>query len=66
MTMGTPLLLNGDKSGLLSRLTLKADADQPYPESLLQEQIDRFPNMLPINDFYPGVKGVCSLGARYL
>jgi hypothetical protein len=62
MTSGTPLLLSGDQAGrLLCRVETKHGADQ-YTESFLQETIDRWPNILPIRDFYPNVEGLCSLG----
>jgi len=62
MTSGTPLLISGDQSGRpLCRVETKHGADQ-FTESFLQETIDRWPNILPIRDFYPNVKGLCSLG----
>jgi hypothetical protein len=61
---GTPLLLSNDKSGLLlSRTSTRRDpAVETYEETLLQEVIDRWPDMLPIGDFLPNVSSVCSLG----
>ena len=62
MTSGTPLLLSGDQSGqVLCRVETKHGTDQ-FQESFLQETIDRWPNILPIRDFYPNVEGLCSLG----
>jgi hypothetical protein len=46
----------------LSRLSMQHDSPQPYQECLLQEVIDRFPNILPICDYYPHTAGLCSLG----
>jgi len=62
--IGTPLLLSNDKSGsLLSRTSLRRDpAAETYEETLLQEVIDRWPDILPICDFFPSVSSVCSLG----
>jgi hypothetical protein len=70
--LGTPLLLSGNMSGTLlsgnmsgtplSRLSMQHDSPQPYQECLLQEVIDRFPNILPICDYYPHTAGLCSLG----
>ena len=59
-----PLLLSAGMSGVpLSRVSLQHDATvQTYQEYLLQEVIDRWPNILPIPDFYPTVTGLCSLG----
>ncbi len=61
---GTPLLLSNDKSGLLlSRTSTRRDpAVETYEETLLQEVIDRWPDVLPIGDFLPNVSSVCSLG----
>jgi hypothetical protein len=61
---GTPLLLSNDKSGsLLSRTSLRRDPTvETYEETLLQEVIDHWPDILPICDFLPSVSGVCSLG----
>ena len=64
MAIGTPLLLseNEKQSGLLTRSPLTEDCAQNYQECLLQETIDRWPNILPIGDFYPSVTRLCSLG----
>ncbi len=62
--IGAPLLLSNDKSGsLLSRTSMRRDpAVETYEETLLQEIIDRWPDILPICDFLPSVSSVCSLG----
>jgi hypothetical protein len=62
--IGTPLLLseNEKQSGPLTRTSVTADCAQNYQECLLQETIDRWPNILPISDFYPSVASLCSLG----
>jgi hypothetical protein len=64
MAIGTPLLLseNEKQSGPLTRTSVTADCAQNYQECLLQETIDRWPNILPISDFYPSVASLCSLG----
>lgn len=62
MPSGTPLFLSGDQSRLLSRVEF--DASGNYQESFLQGIIDRWPNILPIRDFYPNAKGLCSLGCE--
>ena len=63
MDVGAPLLLSAKMSGTpLSRLCMQHDSAQPYQECLLQEVIDRWPHILPICDYYPGTKSVCSLG----
>ena len=62
--IGAPLLLSNDKSGsLLFRTSMRPDpAVETYEETLLQEIIDRWPDILPICDFLPSVSSVCSLG----
>ena len=62
--IGAPLLLSNDKSGsLLSRTSMRRDpAVETYEETLLQEIIDGWPDILPICDFLPSVSSVCSLG----
>jgi hypothetical protein len=63
MEVGAPILLSANMSGtLLSRLRMQHDSPQPYQECLLQELIDRWPNVLPICDYYPHTAGLCSLG----
>ena len=64
MMVGSPLLLSSDMSGRsLPRISMHHDpANQAYQESFLQDVIDRWPNILPVCDFYPAVTGVCSLG----
>ncbi len=59
-----PLLLSPDMSGVpLARISFQHDpVVQTYQECLLQEVIDRWPNLLPICDFYPSATGLCSLG----
>src|ERR1035438_5903683 len=60
---GTPLSRN--MSGTpLSRLNMQHDSAETYQECVLQEVIDRWPNILPITDFYPNVEGLCSLGTE--
>jgi hypothetical protein len=59
---GMPLWLSDKQPALLDRTSFRQTPDQPYQECLLQEIIDRWPNILPICDFYPGITGVCSLG----
>jgi hypothetical protein len=41
---------------------MQHDSAQTYQECLLQEVIDRWPNILPIRDFYTNAEGLCSLG----
>jgi hypothetical protein len=62
--IGGPLLLSNDKSGLLlPRTPMRHDpAVESYEETLLQEVIDRWPDILPISDFLPGANSVFSLG----
>jgi hypothetical protein len=63
MSFGVPLLLSSNMSGdLLPRASMQSDSAQKYQECALQELIDRWPNILPISDFYSNVEGVCSLG----
>src|ERR1700739_5036756 len=62
--IGTPLLLAGEMSGTsLPPIPMPHDpATQTYQECFLQEVIDKWPNILPICDFYPTVTSLCSLG----
>jgi hypothetical protein len=63
MSFGDPLLLTGQMSGrLLPRIPWQCDSQQHFPESKLQEVIDRWPEVLPVREFYPNVESVCSLG----
>jgi hypothetical protein len=64
MTTGTPLLIGNNQSGPLARVPLKDDSDQQFQECFLQDLINRWPEILPIRDFYPTVNGLCSLGCE--
>ena len=66
MAIGTPLILSKEEkqSRLLTRTSVVQDSAQNYKEWLLQETIDRWPNILPIDDFYPNVTTLCSLGTE--
>jgi hypothetical protein len=62
--IGSPFLVSGDMSGTsLSRISMRHDpANQTYQERFLQEVVHRWPNILPVCDFYPNVTSLCSLG----
>lgn len=72
--LGSPLFISknyGDsnaiieqapKSGILSRASMKHDCDRKYQEELLQDVIHRWPDVLPVRDFYPSVTDLIPLG----
>lgn len=62
MALGDPLLLSGERSQILRRLPWTGSSKESFPEASLQEWIDRWPELLPIKEFYPNVESVCSLG----
>jgi hypothetical protein len=62
MTLGGPLLLSKDRSGILPRLDHTAGASEPYLETRLQKLVDEHPGVLPVRDFLPLATNVYSLG----
>ena len=63
MTLGAPLLLSDNMSASpLSPVAVRNDSGQAIQECVLQEVIDRWPSILEINQFYPNVESLCSLG----
>ena len=49
-------------SCILSRASMKHDCDNKYHEELLQDVIHRWPDVLPVRDFYPNVTDLIPLG----
>ena len=49
-------------SCILARASMKHDCDNKYHEELLQDVIHRWPDVLPIRDFYPNVTDLIPLG----
>ncbi len=70
MTFATPMLVTGtpDRPEVTSlrRISLRRDAQADTPalfkEDWLQTIIDRSPEVLPIDEFYPDATRLCSLG----
>jgi hypothetical protein len=67
MSLGSPLIVQDDQRGglagtPLSHVSMHKDYVEKYQESFLQEIIDRWPNTIPVRDFYPGIGSLCSLG----
>jgi hypothetical protein len=67
MSLGSALLVQGDQRGglagtPLSHVSMNSDCVEKYQECFLQEIIDRWPNTIPVRDFYPSIGILCSLG----
>lgn len=60
-----PILIdtsNQNKIEQLDHISFSRQDQGSFDESLLQEIVDKSPEILPIRDFYPNVSNVCSLG----
>ena len=67
MSLGSPLLVQDDQRGglagtSLSHVSMNSACIEKYQECFLQEIIDQWPNIIPVRDFYPSIRSLCSLG----
>ncbi len=65
MAIGNPVTFSGSDEITVTdirQITFARQDPSSFKEDLLQEIVDKSPEVLPIRDFYPAITSVCSLG----